>query len=106
MKRIISSSSVAVLSLALAFSLSANDSSYGNSTYRNLGSGEIYMVRHKSNNTNINSSGITKRTNKKNWHQVSLELFEESRPFNKEEAKAHSKMLKRIGTVKKKVFNV
>jgi hypothetical protein len=105
MKKVIGSSSVAVLSFALAFSLATGVSSYSNSTYRNLGSGEIHMVR-QTNNGNSNSSGTAKRAHQKNWHQSSLELFSESRPFNKEEAKAHSRMLKRLGTVKKKVFDL
>lgn len=102
MKRIISTS---VVSAALAFSFTANTPSYENySTLFDFGSANICMVQYKNKN-NDNSSTI-KLMPKMNWHEFSMDLFKESRSFNKEEAEAHARVLAKVGVVKRKVFDI
>lgn len=101
MKRIITSS---VVSVALAFSLTVSNTSYENSTLCNFGSANNCMVQHE--NKNNNNSSTIKSIPRVNWHELSMELFKDSKSFNKEEAKAHARVLTKVGVVKRKVFDI
>ena len=103
--KVLSTTTVAAISLTILCSAAVN-SAYGNSSIRGLkGVDPPVIIRHDIRDGN-NSTVKTRVHRKKNWHSLSINTFENSRSFTKEEAKAYGLMIKDLGTVKKKVFDI